>query len=175
MDGSSVDLSGSQQQIVTAIVNEYQETGEPVKSGRIAEIIDRTPGTVRNQMVQLTSLGVVEGVLGPEGGYEPTEKGLALLERGDVDDRAQVTLAQDFDRIDITVDEITLPNVHHPTECRAHVHFQATLEGIEPGDPVVVGPTPQSELVVSGVVVAVLGDDDRVLLDVSEMEAPLTD
>lgn len=171
----SVDLSGSQRRIVTVLVNEYQASGDPVKGSRIADVIDQRPTTVRNTMQGLKSLNLVEGVPGPAGGYRPTDAAFDILQREDLDERASVTLSRDFERVDVTVDRIRFPNVFHPTECTAHVHFQGSVEQVSVGDPIVVGPTPRSHLVVAGEVEAINDTADEILVDVASMEAPLTE
>ncbi|WP_136690096.1 Rrf2 family transcriptional regulator [Halorhabdus amylolytica] len=175
MDDTPFDLSPPDRNALTVLVNEYGETEEPVKSKRLAERIDRTEGSLKNQMRKLGSLGLVDSVPGPRGGYEPTEMAFRVLDRDRDDDQEDVVLAQNFQRLDVTVDGITLTNVHHPTECRARIHFQQLLEDIEVGDPIVVGPTPEFDLVVLGEVTDVLGAGDEILLDVGEMQAPFTD
>lgn len=170
----SLELSASQRQTLTALVNGYQQSERPVKGDRIAELVDRTPGTVRNQMQHLKSLGLVEGVPGPKGGYEPTEAAFEVLGREDLEERATVTLSGEYERVDVTVSEIDFPNVNHPEECTARVRFQASARHVEVGDPVVVGPTPRADLVVGGRVQAVNDTADEVLLDVSVLEAPVT-
>jgi predicted transcriptional regulator len=66
-------------------------------------------------------------------------------------------------------------NVHHPTECRAWVGFETSIPELGVGDPVVVGPTPKTDLVVVGEVYATTETDDRLLIDVVRMEAPMVD
>jgi len=170
----SVDLSTSQRQIVTVLVNEYQESGDPVKGSTIADVVDQRASTVRNTMQGLKALNLVEGVPGPTGGYRPTDAAFDVLQREALDERASVTLAQDFERVDVTVDRIRFPNVFHPTECTAHVHFQGSVGQVSVGDPIVVGPTPRSHLVVAGEVAAINDTADDVLVDVVSMEAPMT-
>lgn len=172
---NDVELSGSQRRIVTVLVNKYQGTGSPVKGSHIAEVVDQSTGTVRNTMQGLKTLGLVEGVPGPKGGYAPTDAAFAVLDREDMDDRTTVTLSQDFERVDVTVDEISFPNVFHPEECTARVHFQESVGQLSVGDPIVVGPTPLSKLAIAGLVEAVADTADEVLLDVATIEAPLTE
>jgi len=172
MDNSPVDLSSPDRDALTVLVNEYVESEQPVKSMRLAERVDRTEGSVKNQMRKLGSLGLVDSVPGPQGGYEPTDLAFQVLDRDRGDDREDVVLAQDFQRLDVTVDAITLTNVHHPTECRARIHFQQLLEDIEVGDPIVVGPTPEYDLVVLGEVTDILGAGDEIMVDIGEMQAP---
>lgn len=172
---ASLDLSGSQRQILKTLVNDYQRTDDPVKGDRVADVVDRTPGTVRNQMQSLKSLGLVEGVPGPKGGYRPTETAFSVLDREDLDERATVTLSGEYDRLDVTVSDIDFPNVNHPEECTARVDLQATADHLDVGDPVVVGPTPQARLVVGGRVEAINGTADELRLDVTVLEAPVTE
>ncbi len=142
---------------------------------RIAAVIDRTPGSVRNQMQSLRSLGVVTGVAGPTGGYEPTERAFAVLGRDDLDERATVTLSQDFERVSVTVAEIRFPNVLHPEECTARVHFRESVPKLAVDDSIAIGPTPLSHLVVAGRVEAVTDTANEVLLDVAVVEGPVTE
>ncbi|WP_135664339.1 Rrf2 family transcriptional regulator [Halorhabdus rudnickae] len=172
MDDAPVDLSPPDRNALTVLVNEYDEVEGPVKSTRLAERVDRTEGSVKNQMRKLGSLGLVESVPGPQGGYEPTELAFRVLDRKPGDDQENVVLAQNFQRLDVTVDGITLTNVHHPTECRARIHFQQLLADVEIGDPIVVGPTPEYDLVVLGEVTDILGTGDELMVDVGEMQAP---
>lgn len=172
MDDPTVDLSSSDRKALTALINEYVDTETPVKSTRLADLIDRTGGSMQNQMRKLSSLGLVESIPGPNGGYEPTEMAFRALGRDPDVDRQEMILAGNYDRIDVTIDEITLTNVHHPTECRARVHFQQMLENIDVGDPIVLGPTPRFDLVVLGEVLEVLGNGEELLVEVSELEAP---
>jgi predicted transcriptional regulator len=69
---SSIELSPSQRQILSALVNLHGEHEQAVKGEQIAEEVDRNPGTIRNQMQSLKALQLVEGVPGPKGGYKPT-------------------------------------------------------------------------------------------------------
>ena len=170
-----IDLSSSQRAALVALVNEYQATESPVTAQTIAEELDRTAGTLRNQMAGLKALGLVESVSGPGGGYEPTETAYDELDRQRLDDAEPVTLAHEYERVDAVVDEISFTNVHHPDQCRAHVHFQRSVRGLAAGDAIAVGPSPISQLVVLGVVEAVDRTANVVVVDVRRMEAPVDD
>lgn len=170
-----IDLTSRQRSILTELVNEYQETESPVTAKQLAEALDRDAGTLRNQMQSLTSLGLAEGIPGPKGGYEPTATAYDVLDRDQLEDPETVTLARDFDRVDATVDEIEFTNVHHPETCRARVRFQQSLRDLSEGDEVAIGPTPVSDLVLAGIVVAVDESVNKVILDVAQLEAPLRD
>jgi predicted transcriptional regulator len=175
MNPDDIDLSPTQTQLVTALINEHETTEGPVTSGQVADVLDRSAGTVQNQLTTLQSVGLVESVQGPTGGYEPTATAFAVIGRDQRADAETVTVSQEFDRIDATVEEIDLTNVHHPTECTAHVSLQGSIEGIAVGDPVVVGPTPSADLVVAGEVTAVSETGDELVLAVRRMDAPVTE
>ena len=58
-------VTARQRAILTAIVESYIETGEPVGSGTVArlqvsEISGLSPATVRNEMVELAEAGLLE-------------------------------------------------------------------------------------------------------------------
>ena len=67
-----MDLTTVQRDILTALINIHRVEGRAVKGEEIAELIDRNPGTIRNQMQSLKALNLVEGVPGPKGGYKAT-------------------------------------------------------------------------------------------------------
>ena len=53
---------------------------ETIKGEDISAMLNRTPGTIRNQMQTLKALGYVDGVPGPKGGYIPAMKAYEALE-----------------------------------------------------------------------------------------------
>lgn len=68
-------LTSVQKEILQSLINLYRTSdGKSVKGEEIAELMNRNPGTIRNQMQSLRSLGLVKGVPGPRGGYKPTIK-----------------------------------------------------------------------------------------------------
>ncbi|MFB6152602.1 MAG: TrmB family transcriptional regulator [Haloarculaceae archaeon] len=173
MDEDSLDLPDTQRRIVTALVNAYQKQESPVKAAEIADATNRNPGTIRNSMGQIRSLGLAESKAGPFGGYVPTEEAFQLLGRDPLADRERTTVARDFQRITVAVERVEFTNVHHPTECRAWVTFQTPLPDLDVGDPVVVGPTPETRLGIAGEVHTVAEPGDRLLLSITRLDAPL--
>src|SRR5512147_470078 len=67
-----MDLSLIQKDILITLITLYHQHSHSIKGEDIAEIIQRNPGTVRNQMQALKAIGLVDGVPGPKGGYIPT-------------------------------------------------------------------------------------------------------
>ncbi|MGB9932252.1 HTH domain-containing protein [Haloarcula amylolytica] len=169
----SIDLNNSQRTMLTTLVNKYQQTGEAVTGETIADEIDRNPGTVRNQMQSLTSLGLVEGIPGPTGGYKPTSEAFDAIDRQQIDEAESVVVAHDYERVGVTVEEINFTNVHDPEKCRARFHLQSSVQDFSEGQAVILGPTPISKLVVAGTIVAVDESNSEILLDVAKIEAPV--
>ena len=171
---SSIELTPSQQNILTALVNLHRDEEDAVKGEEIAEEVDRNPGTIRNQMQSLKALQLVEGVPGPKGGYKPTAAAYEALDVQEMDEAASVPLLHDGDAVDdVNVEEIDLNSVHHPELCRAEVHVQGSIRDFEEGDEVVVGPTPLSKLVIRGDVDGIDETNTVLILRIQGMEAPV--
>ena len=68
-----MDLSLIQKDILITLITLYHRQSRSIKGEEIADMIQRNPGTVRNQMQSLKAIGLVDGVPGPKGGYIPTE------------------------------------------------------------------------------------------------------
>ncbi|MFB6283903.1 MAG: Rrf2 family transcriptional regulator [Halobacteria archaeon] len=170
---ANIDLSSSQKQILTALVDLFKQNDDVVKGKQIAERIDRNPGTIRNQMQSLKALQLVEGIPGPKGGYKPTAEAYESLDIELMDEPASVPLERNGEKVeDLNVTEIGLTSVHHPSLCRAEIYLQGDVGIFDEEDEVKVGPTPISRLVVEG---TVDGKDDMkniLVCKIDDMEAP---
>lgn len=166
-----IELTSSQQRILTVLINRYQAADSPIPAKEIAAEIDRQPRTVRNQMSSLKDLGLVEGVPGPAGGYKPTATAFETLDRDAVEDPETVVLAREFERVDAIVDEISFPNVHHPETCRARIRFQQSIQDLDEGDAIAIGAMPDAELLIAGEIEAIETTRNRIILDVARLEA----
>lgn len=169
-----MDLTDSQQAILNALIDGYQSTESPMTGEEIAEAVDRHPGTIRNQMQTLKALDLVEGIPGPRGGYKPTTNAYEALDQQDLDeaDAEDLTVARDYDRVDVTVEVIDFLEVNHPDECNAEITFTDPVD-VEVGDPIAIGPTPHTGLVVAGQITSVSDDRTTIEIDVARLEAPL--
>ncbi len=170
---SSIELTSSQRDILSALVNLHREREDAVKGETIAEEVGRNPGTIRNQMQSLKALQLVEGVPGPKGGYRPTSRAFEALDLQKFDEPASTPLFLEGKRQQsLNVQEIDLTSVHHPELCRAEIRVQGSIRDIHDGDSIRVGPTPLSKLLIEG---AVDGRDESantLILRVEHMEAP---
>ena len=168
-----IDLTTSQEQTLTALVNQYRPGEGPVKAQAVADTVDRSLGTIQNQMQRLAQLGVVEWTSGPAGGYEPTDLAFQALGREPLAETTAVTVAHDYERLDMTVDRLTFKSVHHPESCRAELHLQQSVADFDVGQAVAAGPFPLSKLVVAGTVEAIDDTSNTLILEIAQLEAPV--
>lgn len=167
-----MDLSGPQREILATLIDGHDAAGGPVTADDIAAELDRHPGTIHNHMQVLRTLGLVEGITGPRGGYEPTPAAVETMS-GDGADGDAVTVAHGHERLSLTVESIRFTAVQNPTVCRAVVRFREPVSGVDVGDAVVAGPTPATGLVLAGEVCLFDDAENELLLDVSVAEAPV--
>ena len=86
-------LTSVQKEILQTLINLYQNSdSKSIKGESIAEVMNRNPGTIRNQMQSLRSLGLVKGVPGPRGGYKPTIEAYHTLNISFTDSSANVPI-----------------------------------------------------------------------------------
>ena len=165
-----MELTPIQKEILTALINLYRTKKHAIKGEDIAEVIERNPGTVRNQMQSLKALGLVEGVPGPKGGYKATGNTYRALSLSEMDKETNVPLRRNDELVDnATAAEISFTTVRHPDLCNATVHVIGDIRKFEVGDNLVIGPTPVNKLVIRG---SVIGRDDTqntVLFVIQEM------
>jgi predicted transcriptional regulator len=153
-----MDLSLIQKDILIALITLYHQHSRSIKGEDIADMIQRNPGTVRNQMQALKTIGLVDGVPGPKGGYIPTalaytELNLNLTE-GDYD----VSISRDGETISgASVREIDFTTLCHPDICHAVIKLFGSAKLFEIGDRITIGPTPVNKLLLRG---EVFGKDE---------------
>ena len=165
-----MDLSLIQKDILITLITLYHQHSHSIKGEDIADMIQRNPGTVRNQMQALKAIGLVDGVPGPKGGYIPTAlayKELNLnVSEGDYD----VGISRDGEIISgATVQEIDFTTLCHPDICHAVIKLFGSAKLFEIGDQITIGPTPVNKLLIRG---EVFGKDESkqlLLIATSEM------
>jgi predicted transcriptional regulator len=165
-----MDLTPVQRDILTALINIHRVEGRAVKGEEIAELIDRNPGTIRNQMQSLKALNLVEGVPGPKGGYRATGGAYGALEIEATGDVVTVPVIRNGVMMDgTTASEIIFSKVMHSQQCEGVVRIIGNIRAFNVGDSVEVGPTPVNKLYIRGIVT---GRDDtmsRLIFHIDEM------
>jgi predicted transcriptional regulator len=165
-------LTSVQKEILQSLINLYRNADASIKGEEIALIMNRNPGTIRNQMQSLRSLGLVKGVPGPRGGYKPTIKAYHTLNIQASDNQTLVPIFKDGKKVrDITVSQIEFTTITHPGECEAAIKAVGNIKYLDLGDEIRIGPTPVNKLVVDGVVVGRDDMDNILLLDTTAIRS----
>ena len=151
-------ISPTQREILEALIELYEKKKETIKGEDISAMLNRTPGTIRNQMQTLKALGYVDGVPGPKGGYIPAMKAYEALELEMINKPHIVNIFRDGKPIDgINVQRIEFTSVQNPDECMSRVTIVGDTRKIMEHDIIKVGPTPANHIILTGEVV---GRDD---------------
>jgi predicted transcriptional regulator len=165
-----MDLTPVQRDILTALINIHRVEGRAVKGEEIAELIDRNPGTIRNQMQSLKALNLVEGVPGPKGGYRATGGAFEALNIEATGDVVTVPVIRNGVVVEgTTASEIVFNKVMHSQQCDGVVRIIGNIREFNVGDCIEVGPTPVNKLYIRG---KVTGRDDtmsRLIFHIEEM------
>lgn len=165
-----MDLTPVQRDILTALINIHRVEGRAVKGEEIAELIDRNPGTIRNQMQSLKALNLVEGVPGPKGGYRATGAAYEALNIDATGDVVVVPVIRNGVLVEgATASEIIFNKVMHSQQCDGVIRVIGNIRDFNIGDEIEVGPTPVNKLYIRG---TIMGRDDtmsRLILHISEM------
>lgn len=158
-------LTSVQKEILQSLINLYQSSnGKSIKGEDIADVMNRNPGTIRNQMQSLRSLGLVKGVPGPHGGYKPTVEAYHSLNISVSDKDFQVPIYKNGELLSgVTVARIEFTSVPQPTGCEAAIKVLGNIKSLNLGDIIRVGPTPVNNLGVMGKIVG-RDDMDNILL-----------
>ena len=165
-------LTSVQKEILQTLINLYQSSnGKSIKGEDIAEVMNRNPGTIRNQMQSLRSLSLVKGVPGPRGGYKPTIEAYHALNISVSDNDSKVPIYKNGKSIykngkrveDISVAKIEFTSVPQPSECEAAIKVLGSIKDLNLGDEISIGPTPVNNLGVMGTIVG-RDDMDNILL-----------
>lgn len=160
-------LTSVQKEILQTLINLYQSSnGKSIKGEDIAEVMGRNPGTIRNQMQSLRSLGLVKGVPGPRGGYKPTIEAYHSLNITVSDRDSKVPIYKNGTRVeDISVAKIEFTSVPQPSECEAAIKVLGSIKDLTLGDTISIGPTPVNNLGILGTIVGRDDMDNILLLD----------
>ncbi|MDL2246258.1 CBS domain-containing protein [Methanobrevibacter sp. OttesenSCG-928-K11] len=166
-------LTSVQKEILQNLINLYQTSeGKSIKGEDIAEVMNRNPGTIRNQMQSLRSLSLVKGVPGPRGGYKPTIEAYHSLNIPVTDNLSKVSIYKDDKKLDdLSVAKIEFTSVPHPGECEAVIKILGSIKDLNLGDTVRIGPTPVNNLGVIGKIVGRDDIDNIILLDTTTIRS----
>lgn len=165
-----MDLSPIQKEILITLITLYHRYSRAIKGEEIADVLKRNPGTVRNQMQSLKALELVDGVPGPKGGYNPSEKAYRELNLSDYDQESYVMISRNGKEVEgANVSEIDFTTLCNPDICHALIRIIGSVKLFEIEDDVTIGPTPVNKLLIRG---EVFGKDEAkgsLLISITEM------
>jgi transcriptional regulator len=165
-----MDLSLIQKDILITLITLYYQHSHSVKGEEIAEVIRRNPGTVRNQMQALKTIGFVDGVPGPKGGYIPTALAYKELNLNLSDGDYDVRISRNGEVVKgAKVKEIDFTTLCHPDICHAVIKLIGSAKLFEIGDQITIGPTPVNKLVIKGEVFGKDEAEQSLMISTSEM------
>jgi transcriptional regulator len=165
-----MDLSLIQKDILITLITLYHQHSHSIKGEEIAEVIHRNPGTVRNQMQALRSIGLVDGVPGPKGGYIPTTLAYKELNLNVADGDYDVGISRNGEVVHgVKVTEIDFTTLCHPDVCHAVIKLIGSAKLFEIGDQITIGPTPVNKLVIKGEIFGKDESDQSLLIATTEM------
>lgn len=164
-------LTPVQREVLLALIDLYHVSkGTAIKGEDIAALVRKNPGTIRNQMQSLRSLGLVEGVPGPKGGYRATTEGYKSLGFEKLEKEVQIPVfIGDALQEGLTVTGINFVSIPDPEKCRAEIHAIGNLKNLSVGDTMKIGPTPINKLVIKGRIIGKDDIDNVLLIETSEM------
>ena len=165
-----MELTPIQKDILIALINLQRQKDRAVKGEEIASLINRNPGTVRNQMQSLKVLRLVEGVPGPKGGYKATGGAYDALNISIMENEAVVPIYKNNKIVkDVTAAEISFTTIRHPDLCNSTVRIIGNIRDFVQGDMVQIGPTPVNHLIVRGEVIGRDDSENSLLFSIIEM------
>ena len=151
-------ITPSQKRILAALVELYEKTRKPVKSGEIAKLVGRDEGTIRNLMPLLKTMKLVEAVPGPKGGYLPVVRTYEVLKLPRPSTGEEVFVyTVDGTRLDLRVTDIEFKDVFSPETCTALLKVIGNPSIVATGEKVLIGPVAGGRLIIEG---RVVGHDD---------------
>jgi len=169
IQAGSFELNYIQYDIIQTLVILYKQRSSAIRADEVAKIINRHPGTVRNHMQILKTLGVVEGVPGPKGGYLPTIKAYEFLEIKGTEESVSVPVFVNEELIG-SVEEIVFHFLSHSKVCQAKVRVLGNIKKVKPADDIFIGPIPVNRLVIHGKTIGREDTSNTLIIDIEEME-----
>ncbi len=165
-----MELTIIQKEMLLALINLSREKKGPIKGEEIAEMIDRNPGTVRNQMQALKALNLIGGVPGPKGGYLPTSNAFKALGMEEMKDEAAVPIMCRGQNVEgATVDDINFTTIRHPDQCQAMIRILGDIRRFDIGDQIQIGPTPVNKFIITGEIIGRDDPDNLIICNIKEM------
>jgi hypothetical protein len=158
-------LTAVQMKVLQTLVNLYLSGANFISSEDVAKILNKRPGTVRSHMQALRTLGLVEGVPGPRGGYRPTSRAYELLLNREMSQMA-VEIFVNGIRKELKVERIKLTALSNPNIHKAVINLSQEVN-INSGDEISI--IYAKQLIIQGEVLRV--EDSALIVNVEKIVA----
>lgn len=173
---SSLSLSAPQRELLQALVHYYTDDQRPVKRETLATEMGCHGVTVSTRMQNLRALQLVTSTSGPKGGYKPTSRAYNVLADRQFDRTVDIPITSGGVSIEeVNIEEIALPAVHDPDQCRGELSIAGAITVFGVGDTIRIGPLPVTNLCIEGIVVEKAPATDTVVIDIEAMHIPSSD
>jgi predicted transcriptional regulator len=162
-----------QKETLQVLINLYEKSGTKAVKGReVAEVLNKNNGTIRNQMSILSTLGLVKGVTGPNGGYKPTIEAYEKLGISDSEKLITIPIFKGNKKIeDVSTINIDFTSVAHPKDCKSAIKILGNMENLNISDEIKVGPTPITHMEFTGTIIGRDDINNTLLLDITELKS----
>jgi len=163
-------LSLTQREILLALIELYNKTKSMIKSKEVADMIGKDEGTVRNIILSLKVLGLVESKPGPNGGYMPTLKAYEYVKNPSISPvYDKLSIYKGLMEVDVKVSNIEIIDITNPKGNRVLLKVTGDLRKLKIGETIRIGPTPYTRLVIEGIILHIDETRKEVIIDVSRM------
>jgi len=121
------NLSLTQREILLALIELYNKTKSMIKSKEVADMIGKDEGTVRNIILSLKVLGLVESKPGPNGGYMPTLKAYEYVKNPSISPvYDKLSIYKGLMEVDVKVSNIEIIDITNPKGNRVLLRSRET-------------------------------------------------
>ena len=170
----SKQLTEVQRIVLESLIKLYEEKKRMIKSREVAEYLNKDEGTIRNIIMWLKNLGLVESRTGPAGGYVPTLKAYELIRTYPSMTRfdlgyGQLIVVTGSDEIRYPMVSLEIMGLLSSDTVKALARVVGDLSKVRPESQARIESMPWRKLVIEGIINSVNPSANEVLIEVSKM------
>ncbi|MEB3861284.1 MAG: CBS domain-containing protein [Desulfurococcales archaeon] len=165
-------LTMVQREVLETLTRLYEQHKRMIKSKEVARVLGKDEGTVRNIIMVLKNMGLVESRTGPAGGYVPSLKAYEVLGAATTFHLAGhgVMIIPRGDReIKLSVVNLEIIGLFAPEPAKAVVRVAGNLGEVRRGDRVKIESSPDRRIVIEGTVERADLHAEEVLVSINRM------
>ncbi len=169
-----VVLTETQRAVLKALVDLYEkhERNRMIKSREVARLLGKDEGTVRNVIMMLKNMGLVESRTGPAGGYVPTLKAyevLGAITTYTTIGYGYITVYMEEGEKRLSALHMEILNLFSPERPKAVTRVGGDLSILKPGLKVRIESGPRGKLIVEGVIAKINPQGNEILVDIDKL------